>query len=134
MHLAATNATPLRISDHRRLLRLLKTLAHDDADRRATAALEVSQLLYGKGLVWKDLFPPPATGNAVDDAMADALPDEPGDWRSKALLLLAHGELTKAEHEAVKKIIGWRVPGHEGMDRLRFIAGRCGMEALFSGR
>ena len=122
------NATSLRLSDHRRLLRLLKSLAHADTERRATAALEASQLLYGKGLTWEGLIPAPAN----DDADTDALPIAPDDWRSKAYLLLAHGELTKAEHGTVKRIAAWKVPGHEGMDRLRDIAGRCGMEALFS--
>ena len=119
------NATSLRITDHRKLMRLLRGLDHTDADKRAMAALEVSLMLKSKGLSWPALIPH-AAGDGADAA---SLP--PGDWRSKAMLLLDHGELDKADHAAVKRVAAWKTPGVEGMERLREISRRCGMEALF---
>ena len=113
--------SPLRPTDRKRLLAVLSGLASPDATKRAKAAIDASEMLAAKGVSWPSLIPQGAPAAATE---------APEDWKQKARQLLQHDGITAAETTTLKKLLGWRAPGTEGLSRLREIAARVSASDL----
>ena len=105
----------LRLTDRVKLASSLSRLAACDPADRADAAQQATDFLRERGLTWRSLVP--------------LTPEEPKeaplkDWRSLANVLLKSRGLGQADRAYLRKMLGWRAPGMEGMANLRAIAAR----------
>ena len=116
---ANTAATSLRQTDRKRLLGHLLKLSDGDPAQRAKAALAATELLQRKGLSWASLVPT-GPGEASNGSLVR-------DWKAQALDLANCADLTPAERAIVLKVAGWKSPGADGLERLREIAERVGV-------
>lgn len=105
MNVDSPTAT-LRTRVRRRLLGHLEQLGAADPGQRAEAALAAAQIMSQQGLEWRSLLP----------AGAGVAPENtPPDWRSQAVTLAHHANITAPEKAYLLKIAAWRAPGADGM-------------------
>ena len=113
----------LRQTDRKRLLRHLVKLGASDPGDRADAALAVTTLLESKGIAWSSLVPTARNDTTADDGDGRAL-----DWRALAFRLSEHADLAPPDRAYALRLTKWRAPGCDGLNRLREMAGRLGLD------
>ena len=106
----------LRHTDRERLLDHVAALEAQDASVRADAALAATRLLREKGLSWRALL-----GADEEEPTTEPVPVH---WRSQVKELLTSQAITPAERAFLGKMQAWRLPGADGLARLREIEAR----------